>query len=83
MTALAEVKANECPKCGGPLDKTTDAEHWSWDVKYDECNRCETVAYWQARDNGANDTDAKKQAKPAGRLWRASAVPEPTKPERR
>jgi len=44
-------------------------------VKHDECNRCETVAYTQAKDNGANDKDARKQAAPAGRLYRASAVP--------
>jgi hypothetical protein len=51
-------------------------------VKHDECNRCETVAYWQARDNGADEADAKKQARPVGRLWRAAAVPL-HKPERR
>lgn len=76
MAALAQVKANECPKCGGPLDKTTDA-HIAWDVKYDECNRCETVAFTQAMKDGANESDARKQAAPAGRLWRASAVPNP------
>lgn len=46
-------------------------------MKYDECNRCETVAYKQARDNGANDADARKQAAPVGRLYRATAVHEP------
>ncbi|MFC5268469.1 hypothetical protein ACFPJ1_40725 [Kribbella qitaiheensis] len=72
------MKANECPKCGGPLDQTTDTEHVSWHVTYDECNRCETVAYTQAKkDHGANDSDARKQAAPAGRLWRATAVPNP------
>lgn len=73
------MKANECPKCGGPLDKTTDAEHYAWHVTYDECNRCETVAYHQAKAEGANETEARKQAAPAGRLWRASAAP-PQKP---
>lgn len=71
------MKANECPKCGGPLDQTTDTEHVSWDVKYDECNRCETVAYHQAKDNGATHADALKQAAPAGRLYRATAVRNP------
>lgn len=47
----------------------------AWKVEHDECNRCETVAYQQARDNGMNDTDARKQAAPAGRLYRATAVP--------
>jgi hypothetical protein len=70
------VKANECPQCGGPLDQTTDP-HIAWDVKHDECNRCETIAYHQAKDGGANDTEARKQAKPAGQLWRATAVPTP------
>ena len=77
LTALAQVKANECPKCGGPLDQTTDTEHWSWEVTHDECNRCETVAFQQARDNGANRSDALKQAAPAGRLYRAKAVRNP------
>lgn len=72
--ALADVKANECPKCGGQLDKTTDTEHVSWHVTYDECNRCETVAYTQAKKDGASEQDALKQAAPAGRLWRATAV---------
>lgn len=75
LTALAQVKANECPKCGGPLDKTMDAEHYAWHVTYDECNRCETVAYQQARDNGVSKTDALKQAAPAGRLYRAEEAP--------
>jgi hypothetical protein len=74
MQALQEIRANECPKCGGPLDQTTDPKV-AWDVHHDECNRCETVAYTQAKDNGANDKDARKQAAPAGRLYRASAVP--------
>lgn len=77
LIALAQVKANECPKCGGPLDKTTDTEHVSWKVEYDECNRCETVAYTQAKKDGANDKDARKQAATAGRLWRAAAVLNP------
>jgi hypothetical protein len=51
-----------------------DAEHWAWHVTYDECNRCETVAYTQARKDGASKADALKQAAPAGRLWRATAV---------
>jgi hypothetical protein len=76
VAALAEVRANECPKCGGPLDQTTDA-HVAWKVEYDECNRCETVAYTQARDSGDSDSEARKQARPAGRLWRATAVPNP------
>lgn len=75
LTALAEVRANECPKCGGPLDKTTDAEHWAWHVTFDECNRCETVAYRQAKEDGTEDKDARKQAASAGRLWRATAAP--------
>jgi hypothetical protein len=77
LTALAQVKANECPGCGGPLDQTTDTEHVSWHVTYDECNRCETIAYTQAKASGAKDTDARKQAAPAGRLWRATAVRNP------
>jgi hypothetical protein len=77
VTALAQVRANECPKCGGPLDQTTDTEHVSWHVTYDECNRCETVAYHQAKDNGANDIDARKEAAPVGRLYCASAVRNP------
>jgi Zn-finger nucleic acid-binding protein len=80
--ALAEVKANECPRCGGPLDQTTDTEHVAWDVTYDECNRCETVAYTQAKDSGTDDKEARKQAQPAGRLYRAIAVLNP-EPERR
>jgi hypothetical protein len=73
--ALAEVKANECPGCGGPLDQTTDTERVSWHVTYDECNRCETVAYHRAIKDGAKDeTEARKQAAPAGRLWRAAPV---------
>jgi hypothetical protein len=77
ITALQQVRANECPKCGGPLDQTTDTEHVSWHVTFDECNRCETVAYHQAKDNGASSQDARKQAAPAGRLYRASPVPNP------
>lgn len=72
--ALAEVKANECPGCGGPLDQTTDTEHVSWHVTYDECNRCETVAYHQAIEGGSKPAEALIQAKPAGRLWRAAPV---------
>jgi ribosomal protein L37E len=71
------VKANECPGCGGPLDKTTDTEHWSWDVTHDACNRCETVAYWQAKEEGLDDAEARKRAAPAGRRWRAVAVRNP------
>lgn len=70
------MRANECPKCGGPLDQTMDP-HVAWDVTHDECNRCETVAYRQAKDNGANDADARKEAAPVGRLYRARAVPNP------
>jgi hypothetical protein len=78
VTALAQVKANECPGCGGPLDQTTDTEHISWHVTYDECNRCETIAYTQAKKNdGASEAEAKKRAAPAGRLWRATAVTNP------
>lgn len=77
IAALAEVRANECPKCGGPLDQTTDTEHVSWHVTYDECNRCETVAYQQAIAEGAKKADAQKQAAPAGKLWRATAVRNP------
>jgi hypothetical protein len=69
------VKANECPRCGGPLDQTTDAEHYAWHVTYDECNRCETVAYHQAKADGLDDKAALKQAAPAGKLWRATAAP--------
>lgn len=69
------MKANECPKCGGPLDQTTDTEHVSWHVTHDDCNRCATVAYHQALDNGVKSEDALKQAKPAGRLWKATAAP--------
>ena len=76
VVALQEIRANQCPKCGGPLDQTTD-EHIAWDVKYDECNRCETVAWKQAKDNGADDKEARKQAAPVGRLYRATAVPNP------
>jgi ssDNA-binding Zn-finger/Zn-ribbon topoisomerase 1 len=68
------VKANECPKCGGPLDKTMDAEHYAWHVTYDECNRCESVAFHQAKKDGASDAEAHKQAAPAGRLWKAAAA---------
>lgn len=68
------VKANECPKCAGPLDQTTDAEHYAWHVTHDTCQRCETVAYHQAKADGANDQDALKQARPAGRLWKATAA---------
>lgn len=75
ITALAAVRANECPNCGGPLDQTTDAEHWAWDVKHDDCNRCATVAYHQALDNGVKKDDAVKQGHSAGRLWRASPAP--------
>lgn len=71
------MKANECPGCGGPLDQTTDTEHVSWRVEYDECNRCETVAYVRAKKDGTSETDARKQAAPAGRIWRASAVKNP------
>lgn len=74
ITALQAVRATECPKCGGKLEQTQDP-NVAWKVEHDECNRCETVAYVQARDNGMNDTDAKKQAAPAGRLYRATAVP--------
>lgn len=70
------MKANECPGCGGPLDQTTDP-HVAWAVEYDECNRCETVAWKRARDSGANDADARKQAAPVGRLYRTTAVPNP------
>jgi hypothetical protein len=71
------VKANECPRCGGPLDQTTDTEHVSWHVTFDECNRCETVAYTQAKADGADEDAARKQAAPAGRLWRAAPVINP------
>jgi len=78
LVALAQVKANECPGCGGPLDQTTDTEHVSWDVTFDECNRCETIAYTQAKKNdGASDAEARKRAAPAGRLWRAAPVINP------
>jgi hypothetical protein len=69
------VKANECPKCGGPLDQTTDAKKASWLVEHDDCNRCATVAYHQALDEGAKKEDAVKQGHSAGRLWRATAAP--------
>lgn len=77
MKALAEIRANECPGCGGPLDQTTDTKNVSWLVKYDECNRCETVAYTRAKTEGMKDADARKQAAAAGRLWRATAVHNP------
>lgn len=78
MTALAQVKANECPGCGGPLDQTTDTEHVSWHVTFDECNRCETLAYTQAMKNdGLSKAEAEKRAAPAGKLWRATAVLNP------
>lgn len=77
------MQANECPKCGGRLDQTTDTEHYSWDVTHDECNRCETVAYWQAKASGMNHEEALKQAAPTGKLWRAAAVLNPLSPERR
>lgn len=74
IEALQAVKATECPKCGGKLDQTMDPKV-AWKVEHDECNRCETVAYQQARDNGMTDSDARKQAAPSGRLYRATAVP--------
>lgn len=75
IAALAEVRANECPKCGGPLDQTTDAEHYSWKVEHDDCQRCSTVAYEQALADGVKKEDAVKQGNSAGRLWRAAAAP--------
>lgn len=75
LTALAQVKANECPKCGGPLDKTTDPEHYAWHVTHDTCQRCETVAYHQAKTDGASKEDALKHARSAGRLWKAAEAP--------
>jgi Zn-finger nucleic acid-binding protein len=74
IAALQAVKADECPKCGGKLAQTTDPDV-AWHVEYDECNRCETVAFKRALDDGMNDADARKQAAPAGRLYRAAAVP--------
>lgn len=74
LIALAQVKANECPGCGGPLDQTMDAEHYAWHVTYDECNRCESVAYHRAVKDGIADTEARKQAAAAGRLWKADAA---------
>lgn len=72
------MKANECPQCGGALDKTTDAEHYAWHVTYDVCNRCESVAYHRAVKDGVARTDAEKQAAASGRLWRAAEA-EPAK----
>lgn len=77
VAALTQVRANECPGCGGPLDQTTDTEHVSWHVTYDECNRCETVAYTRALNDGVKKADAVKQAAAAGKLWRATAVRNP------
>lgn len=73
------MKANECPQCGGPLDKTTDAEHYAWLVTHDQCNRCESVAYHRAKKDGTPEADALKQAASAGHLWRAAEA-EPQKP---
>lgn len=79
LTALAQVKANECPGCGGPLDQTTDAEHYAWAVTYDECNRCESVAYHRGLKDGSSESEARKYAAAAGRLWRAiAAIPKKT-----
>lgn len=75
MIALAQVRANECPKCGGRLDQTTDPEHYSWRVEHDDCQRCSTVAYQQAIDDGTKHADAVKEGNRAGRLYRATAAP--------
>lgn len=71
------MKASECPRCGGQLDQTTDTEHVSWHVTSDECNRCMTVAYTQAKHGGATEEEALKQADSAGQLWKAAPVTNP------
>lgn len=75
VEALQQVRASECPQCGGKLAETMNPDV-AWRVEHDACNRCETIAYHRARDDGASDADARKQAAPAGRLYRASAVPQ-------
>lgn len=85
--ALADLKADSCPGCGGQLSETTADDGHGYDIDHIACRRCQMIALAQHdfdRDtkarpevNGWHVDKDRRPIVPSALLWTARPLPSP------